>query len=160
MTGQVTDSDQIAGGEAAATSIIEAVTFGPREPQLARARDDGEPTGAPDGDASADTDSDALRAVYGTAARAGGALRAALSGPAAWPAVTRRHPSVLEVFRHGQYGPGWDHPALLVRGPVRMFWRLDACWETGCMIARVWWRTRITWAITIIGLVAFLVWRF
>jgi hypothetical protein len=158
VTELVTDSDRTPDGEATSTSINEAVSFGEHEPQLARARDDAEPTGDPENDATADTDSDALRAVYDIAGRAGGALRTALAGPAAWPVIASRHPSVLEVWQHGRDGAGWDHPALLARWPARAYWIFDALWETGCMTARVWWRTRITWAITILLVVAYVVW--
>lgn len=167
MTELVTDSDRETDEEAATSNISDAVTFGPRESQVARAREITDPTGNPDGTASADTDSDmlpaddeALRAFYGTVGRAGGAFRTALAGPMAWPVFNRRHPSVLEVFQHAQASPGWDHPALLTRLPVRLFWRFDSCWETACMIARVWFRTRITWAINLILIIAFLVWWF
>ena len=156
----ITESDETDPGGAAATSNNGAVSFGEREAQLARPREDPEPTAGPDGDATPDTDSDPLRVFYAAAGRAGGAFRAALAGPLAWPVVTRRHPAVLEVFRHAQAGAGWDHPALLVRQPFRAFWIFDALWETGCMTARVWWRTRTTWAITIIGVVAYLTWRY
>ena len=158
MTELVTDSDETWSGEAATSNNNKAVTFGEREPQLARMRDSAEPTATPEGDATPDTDSDALRAVYSMVATAGGALRAAFAGPATWPLVTRRHPSVLEVWSHGRDGGAWDHPALLVRWPARVFWTAEAAWETGCMVARVWWRTRITWAVTILLVVAYVVW--
>jgi hypothetical protein len=159
VTELVTGSDQTPDLGEATSNNSGVIAFGPSEAQLARARDSGEPTSGPEATATADTDSDALRAFYGAAGRAGGAFRTALAGPAAWPVVTRRHPSVLEVFRHGQDTRAWHSPSLLVSVPVRVFWRLDSCWETACMIARVWWRTRITLAITVIAVVAFLVWR-
>lgn len=158
MTELVTDSDRTPDGEAASTSISEAVSFGEHEPQLARARDDAEPTGDPEDDASEDTDSDALRVVYGAASRAGGAFRTALAGPAAWPVIIRRHPSVAEVWQHGRTSRGWDSESMAARWAVRAFWISDALWETGCMTARVWFRTRITWAITILLAVAYVVW--
>jgi hypothetical protein len=154
----ITEGDEVGPGEATATSNNEAVTFGGREAQLARPRDASQRTRDPDDGATADADSDVLRAFYALTARAGGAFRTALGGPAAWPLITRRNPSVLEVFRGGRGSRAWDSPSLLVRWPARGAIIAEALWETGCMTARVWFRTRITWAITILIFIAWLVW--
>jgi hypothetical protein len=169
VTRVVTESDREAGAEATATSNDGAVTFGPRKPQLARARDAAEPTRPARDDATTDAErdadddrlraeEDALRGFYAAIAGAGGAFRTAIAGPAAWPLITRRHPSVAEVWHQGRDCRAWDSPSLAVRWAVRGFWIADYLWETGCMTARVWWRTRITWAITILIVIAWIVW--
>jgi hypothetical protein len=154
----ITESDEARDGEAVTSNNNGVIGYGPREPQLARTRDASEPTGAPEDGATGDTDSDVLRGFYTAVAAAGGALRAALAGPAAWPVITRRHPSIAEIWRSGRDSRAWDSDALLVRWPARLFWTADALWETGCSVARVWWRTRITWAVTILLVIAWLVW--
>jgi hypothetical protein len=169
VTEVVTDSDREPGAGATATSNDGAVTFGPRKPPLARARDTAEPTrrarDAATADAERDADDDrlraeedALRGFYAAIAGAGGAFRTALAGPAAWPLIIRDNPSVARVWRQGREYRAWDSPSLAYRWAVRAFWIADALWETALMILRVWWRTRITWAITILILIAWIVW--
>jgi hypothetical protein len=169
VTGLVTERDIGPDGEATATSNNGPLTIGGRSPQLARARDAAEPTRGPGDGATPDADSDALRGFYAAAGRAEGALRdgrakagrgvrMAFAGPRGWPVITRRNPSVLEVFSAGRDSRAWDSPSLLVRWPARGAIIAEALWETGCMTARVWFRTRITWAVTILIFVAYLVW--
>jgi hypothetical protein len=90
---------------------------------------------------------------------------AASSGPAAWPLFTRRCPSVAEVWRRGRefetktgHRP-WDNPAIVIRWPYRAAVIADAVWETFCMTLRVWFRTRVTWAVTVIAVAAWIIGR-
>jgi hypothetical protein len=94
-----------------------------------------------------------------------GVSGAVSSGPAAWPLFSRRCPSVAEVWRRGRefetktgHRP-WDNPAIVIRLPYRAAVIADAVWETFCMTLRVWFRTRITWAVTIVVIVALIIGR-
>jgi hypothetical protein len=158
----VTDSDET---EEAATSNNNEPVFIPVDPQLARARDGAEPTTPPEWQAGEWAEGDgrpgaaeARQALADLRERAGGACRAAARGPRAWPLFTRRHPSVLEVFDAGRNVAAWDSESLLVRWPARVLITADALWELGCMTARVWFRTRITWTITVLAVIAWLAW--